>query len=43
VPAHRSDLLPGERVSLRADVDRWVSELPSMIATRQVIAHDHAL
>lgn len=38
-----ADLLPGERVSVRANVDRWVSELPSMIAARQVIAHDHAL
>jgi hypothetical protein len=38
-----ADLLPGERVSVRANVDRWLSELPRTIAARQVIAHDHAL
>ena len=38
-----ADLLPGERVSVRANVDQWVSELPRTIAARQVIAHDHAL
>lgn len=38
-----ADLLPGERVSVRANVERWLSELPRTIAARQVIAHDHAL
>jgi hypothetical protein len=35
------DLLPGERVSVRANLDRWLSELPATVAARQVIAHDH--
>ena len=38
-----TDLIPGERVSVRANVDPWLSELPATIAARQVIAHDHAL
>ena len=38
-----ADLVPGERVSVRANVDRWFSELPSVIAARQIVAHDHAI